>query len=341
MIVKNEEKLLARAVTCFNQIADEIIIVDTGSTDKTRDIAAQYTDKVYDFDWCSDFSAAKNYAASKATMDYIYFADADEVIDEANRRGFMRLKEALEGDIDIVQMKYSNQLYLGTTYNFDVEYRPKLYKRFHEIRWVDPIHEVLDTKIRVFDSDVVIVHMPERLHAARDLAIYRSISAPGKMLPVRLHRLYARELFFAGTKEDFLRACEYFEWTLHEQAAAPEQVKASECVVARCSNILGDSDKLFMVSLKNFIGAPSAEVCCELGDHYLYRENYEEAATWYYTAAFGAESELNIHYCGDVPLKKLSDCYLKLGEPEESEKYGRQAEAWAAQLPSRPAPLTT
>jgi glycosyltransferase involved in cell wall biosynthesis len=330
MIVKNEERLLGRAISCFSRIVDEIIIVDTGSTDRTKDIARQYTDKIYDFEWCNDFSSARNYAASKATMDYIYCADADEIIDEANQHAFLHVKEALDSEIDIVQMKYSNQLHLGTAYNFDVEYRPKLFKRFHEIRWKDPIHETLDTRLHVFDSDVVIIHMPENMHAGRDLAIFRSISAPGFLFSGRLHRLYARELFFNGSAEDFMQAYDYFEWTLHEQSATDDQIRVSQCVVAKCSNLRNDSETLFMVSLKNIIGAPSAEICCELGYYYMRKENYEEAATWYFTAAFGAESEFDIHYSGDLPLQKLSECYLKLGDTEASEKYGKQAADWAS-----------
>ena len=71
MIVKNEEEVLARCLDCVLQFADEIIIVDTGSSDKTKEIASKYTDKVYDFEWCDDFSKARNYAFSKATMDYV------------------------------------------------------------------------------------------------------------------------------------------------------------------------------------------------------------------------------------------------------------------------------
>ena len=85
---------------------DEIIIVDTGSTDSTKEIAARYTDKIYDFSWCDDFAAARNFSFSKATQEYIYAPDADEVLDETNRRRFMMLKAALLPEIEIVQMKY-------------------------------------------------------------------------------------------------------------------------------------------------------------------------------------------------------------------------------------------
>lgn len=60
MIVKNEEKVLGRCLDSAKEIADEIIIVDTGSTDRTKEIAAEYTEKIYDFEWNDDFSAARN-----------------------------------------------------------------------------------------------------------------------------------------------------------------------------------------------------------------------------------------------------------------------------------------
>lgn len=58
MIVKNEESVLARCLDSVRGIADEIILVDTGSTDATKDIARRYTDKVFDFVWVDDFAAA-------------------------------------------------------------------------------------------------------------------------------------------------------------------------------------------------------------------------------------------------------------------------------------------
>lgn len=141
MIVKNEERVLARCLDSIKELMDEIIIVDTGSSDRTKEIAKKYTDKVYDFFWQDDFSSARNFSFSKANMEYIYVADADEVMDEENRERFRQLKEVLLPEIDIVQMYYCNQLQYNTTYNFDKEYRPKLYKRIREFRWYDPIHE--------------------------------------------------------------------------------------------------------------------------------------------------------------------------------------------------------
>ena len=82
MIVKNEEKVLKRCLDSIADLMDEIIIVDTGSCDATKQIASAYTNQIYDFEWIGDFAAARNFAFSKANMEYLYSADADEVLDE-------------------------------------------------------------------------------------------------------------------------------------------------------------------------------------------------------------------------------------------------------------------
>ena len=80
MIVKNEEAVLGRVLKQMQDIADEIIIVDTGSTDRTKEIASQFTEQVFDYPWHQDFAAARNFASAQATMDYWMWLDADDVI---------------------------------------------------------------------------------------------------------------------------------------------------------------------------------------------------------------------------------------------------------------------
>ena len=80
MIVKNEENNIRRALTWCRDIADEQIVVDTGSQDATVEIARELGAKVYHFDWIDDFAAAKNYAIKKAKGDWIVFLDADEYL---------------------------------------------------------------------------------------------------------------------------------------------------------------------------------------------------------------------------------------------------------------------
>ena len=80
MIVENEEDVIGRCLECVSDIFDEIIVVDTGSEDKTRDTVKKYTKNLYYFKWIEDFAAARNYAFSKATKDYIMWLDADDII---------------------------------------------------------------------------------------------------------------------------------------------------------------------------------------------------------------------------------------------------------------------
>ena len=80
MIVKNEEDNLDLCLSSIAKHMDEIIIVDTGSSDGTKEIAQKYTQKVYDYKWKDDFSAARNFSISKASYDYILVLDGDEFI---------------------------------------------------------------------------------------------------------------------------------------------------------------------------------------------------------------------------------------------------------------------
>jgi glycosyltransferase involved in cell wall biosynthesis len=180
MIVKNEEAILSRCLDTVADLVDEIIIVDTGSTDKTKKIAARYTDHIYDFKWIDDFSAARNFAFSKATKEYIYTVDADEVISPENQQRFLQLKASLLPEIEIVQMIYGNQLQFGTVYNYDEEYRPKLFKRLREFVWQEPIHEMVRLEPVIYDSDIVITHLPTSPHGSRDLKNFRKQTGEGK-----------------------------------------------------------------------------------------------------------------------------------------------------------------
>ena len=66
MIVRDEEAVLGRCLDSVRGLMDEMILVDTGSVDRTKEIAAEYTDRVYEFTWIDDFAAARNFAFSKA-----------------------------------------------------------------------------------------------------------------------------------------------------------------------------------------------------------------------------------------------------------------------------------
>ena len=321
MIVKNEERVLARCLDSVADLVDEIIIVDTGSTDRTKEIAAGYTDKLYDFQWIDDFSAARNFAFSKANMEYIYSADADEVLSEENRERFRILKATLLPEIELVQMKYGNQLQFGTVYNYDEEYRPKLFKRKRDFVWEEPIHETVRLEPIVYDSEIVITHMPEQSHGERDLQNFRKQIQAGRRLSRRLHEMYARELFMAGGREDFLEAEAFFQASVADPSRNAEELVEACCVVARAARLREDAGALLKYASKVIAGEGCSEICCELGHFYEERSDFDEAVIWYYNAVYETTPVLTLHSGGKEGLEGLVRCYEVMGMPEQAEGY--------------------
>lgn len=321
MIVKDEEKVLARCLDSIADLMDEIIIVDTGSTDRTKEIARKYTDKIYDFKWIQDFSAARNYAFSLAKMEYIYTADADEVVDPVNRKRFRYLKECILPEIEIVQMKYGNQLQHGTVYNFDEEYRPKLFKRLREFVWEGSVHEMVRMQPVIYDSDIVITHLPEKPHGDRDLENFRTQIRRGVRLNKRLHDMYARELYMVGTEDDLEQGMSFFMESAADTRRDKDEVMEACCVVARAARLMEEPVIFFKYASKVIAQDGCSEICCELGHFYEDAGDLEEATIWYYNAVYETEPILSIKTGNREPLEGLVRCYETMGKDEELSRY--------------------
>ncbi|MDR2888266.1 MAG: glycosyltransferase [Lachnospiraceae bacterium] len=326
MIVKNEADILARCLDTVCDLMDEIIIVDTGSNDGTKAIAARYTEKIYDFTWVHDFAAARNFAFAQASGDYIYSADADEVLDDENRQRFRELKQVLSEEVEIVQMFYANQLSFGTIYNYDRELRPKLFKRLRTFAWVEPIHETVRLEPVIFDSDIEIIHRPKGSHTARDIEAFERMIKKKEQLSKRLNNLYARELFVSGLDEDFRSAEAYFEEVAVNTDCTLGQIKEASCVVARAARLRKDYAKFFKFALKDVGSEGSSEICCELGYYYQERRDYHEAIVWFYNAAFETTSSLSLRCSGVIPLTALVECYRLLGMDKVADEYQEMIE---------------
>lgn len=312
MIVKNEEKVLARCLDSLKGLMDEIIIVDTGSTDNTKEIARQYTDLVYDFSWCEDFAAARNFSFSKATMEYIYAPDADEYIDELNRKRFAMLKAALLPEIEIVQMPYITPAEYNTVQNAAKELRPKLFRRLRTFTWINPVHETVRLDPVVYDSDIEILHQPQAPHGKRDFSIFRHSFSKNGFLPKNIITMYAKELLKCGTPEDFADAAPIFEG-MYRAGASEETI----CVLARYYRQSNDGNHFFSIALKNVAENSFSEVCCELGFYYQDQKDYEEAILWFRKAVYEAHPVLDIETGGCIPLHALADCYEKWANSKE------------------------
>jgi glycosyltransferase involved in cell wall biosynthesis len=337
MIVKNEERVLGRCLDSLCGIADEIIVVDTGSTDRTKEIAGRFTNQIYDFAWCNDFAAARNYSLSLAHCDYIYVADADEMLDEQNRQAFLRLKETLLPEIDIVQMNYLTPEEYNTVENYARDLRPKLYRRLRTFTWVNPVHETVQLMPVVYDSEIEILHLPENSHSIRDFGLFlAAIERDGTLAPETV-TMYAKELLRCGTEADFKDAADFFR-ALYEENITDE----STCVLARCARLEGDVDTFFSVALKNVATGGCSEIMCELGEYYRERGNFEEAGLWFYNAAFEVSPVLNLDTHEIIPYRALVSCCDAVLEQKSAalsqeelealtakrEEYSKLAEQW-------------
>ena len=134
MIVKNESDVLARVLDVAQKFADEIVVVDTGSTDGTADIALKYTDKVYSFEWRDDFAAARNFALSKIKSDYWMWLDADDVVPTETAKAVAKFMRGADGSVDAVMLPYV----LGTDGNGKPTFsyfRERIIKNTPSMRW--------------------------------------------------------------------------------------------------------------------------------------------------------------------------------------------------------------
>lgn len=308
MIVKNESKVLRRCLDSVAHLMDEIIIVDTGSTDNTKNIALEYTDKVYDFEWINDFSAARNFAFSKATKDYIYAPDADEVLNEENQKKFKLLKDALIDDVEIVQMYYVTPSSNNTVQNAKKELRPKLFKRLRTFTWIDPIHETINTTPIIFDSDIEILHYPEGNHSKRDFSIFIDSFKKNKTLSNKILRMYVKELYKCGNDSDFLESQEVFLHFIDNT----DCFKEISCALAHSYRILKDDANFFKYALKDFATDACSEMCYEIGLYYKEIKDYSEAIIWFYNCAFEVGPIIDVEISGRIAFYELSKCYQKL-----------------------------
>ena len=210
MIVKNEENVLDRCLSSVSDLVDEIIVVDTGSTDSSREIAARFTEKVFDFPWRDDFAAARNESFSHASMDYCMWLDADDVLLDADRAAFLSLKSSLSPDISVVMAPYHTGFDENGQVTFSY-YRERLIKNHAGMTWEGAVHEVITPTGNILYADFAVTH--RKAHPSdpdRNLRIYRSQLVAGKELDPRQQFYYGRELYYHHHYEEALTVFQRF-----------------------------------------------------------------------------------------------------------------------------------
>jgi glycosyltransferase involved in cell wall biosynthesis len=161
MIVRNEEQNLPTCLGSVRGLFDEIVVVDTGSTDRTKMIAAEFGARVVDFVWIDDFAAARNVALEQATGDYAMWLDADDVIEPREREKLQALLSRLQpGRKEAYVMRCVCDTADGANLAVD---HPQLFPLLPGIRWERRVHEVIDAAltragVSMTWTDIVIRH---------------------------------------------------------------------------------------------------------------------------------------------------------------------------------------
>jgi tetratricopeptide (TPR) repeat protein len=142
MIVRNEEENLAACLDPVAHLFDEMVIVDTGSTDASREIARRYTPRVYDFPWCDDFSAARNESLRHASGDWIFWLDADDRIRPPHVERLRRVIEQLD---DRPRVMIMDTVLLHSQPQDEPEHvsHARLFRRHSQLHWRGRVHEQL------------------------------------------------------------------------------------------------------------------------------------------------------------------------------------------------------
>ncbi|MBW4082756.1 glycosyltransferase [Paenibacillus sp. S150] len=327
MIVKNEEATLKRCLDSVACLVDEIIIVDTGSTDLTKEIALRYTDKVADFTWVDDFSKARNYAFSLATQDYLLWMDADDIFLPADAEKFTRLTAALDWDTDAVSMNYNLAFDEHGNLTSSLT-RNRLVKRENGFRWHGVVHEYLEVSGKVHRSDISITHGRMHGNSSRNLNIYENRYAAGEIFSSRDLYYFANEL---REHKQWLKAISFYEMFLQQVDSWVED-RINACgSLSDCFRELGNIQDAKAKALQAFsYDLPRAESCCRLGSLYMLENDFSKAIFWYKLASGltkPADSySILQHACWSwLPHLQLCVCYDRIGQYERACAHNEKA----------------
>ncbi len=329
MIVKNEEARLARCLESVRGAVDEIVILDTGSVDATKEVARRFTPRVYDYAWDDDFAAARNASFAYATRPFILWLDADDVLENSEREKLIALKSCLTADVDAVMMPYHTGF--GTDGKPSLVYeRERIVRRDAGFSFSGVVHEAMAVSGNVLHEDIIVRHErgEKPPQGRRNLDIYEKWMARGRAMSARDRYYYAREWMalgdYAAGEREFARFLAMPEGWIENRIDA--------CVQRGiCLQKLGrraEAKQSYLASLA--IAPPRAEALCALGELEMQEKAWQAAAFWYRAALLcGRPEESGAFVCPDVygyvPALQLCVCYDRLGRIRQASQMNERA----------------
>lgn len=307
IIAKNEEKKIERLLKSIAPYQFEIVLVDTGSTDRTKEIALKYTDKIFDFKWENDFSSARNYSLSKASNNWIFMLDCDEWIESIDLEELHYFRKHLSdavGSVSRVNLTGSLE-HPGKTVDQTERFFDK--KKYY---YTGIIHEQLTPKFKkqfeTFLLNATIGHdgyfMTEQ---ERILKSKRNIELLQKQLSLNPDNTYVLYQIGKGYEmvNDFTNACQYFKKAFHFELDS-SLAYVQSLTFAYTNSLLKTNQFKEAMKLIPFIKTfeASADASYFIGTIYNANKFYDQALDYFEAAltfpnarTFGANSFLS-HY---------------------------------------------
>jgi glycosyltransferase involved in cell wall biosynthesis len=328
IIVKNEEKIIQRCLDCVSLFADEIVVVDTGSTDKTKEIAERHPKvRLFDSEHFSasthysefSFSIAKNEALKQCKGKWVVWFDADDFIDEENAKKIRNL--AIN----------TNEVCLFT---FTIKYGPLIFEHCRMLRngnkiWFDEghsVHEYLNTSgyPNYSNRDIEIIHLPgikEVPSGMRNIAIMENDYNKRGMDDQRTLFYLANGYRESGRYED---AIEFYKKYLMKSEWAEERFFA-RYFTAQSYKSIGNIDKARKEALRACAeDFRFAEAYCLLGDLAFKEGDAKRAQSWFQMASdtpFPKDAKLFVskELYNSYPSSRIKDCHnFLVSEPSVS-----------------------
>lgn len=338
MIVKNEEEYIRSALESVKDAVDEIVIVDTGSTDNTKGICACYTDKIYDLEWKEDFSEARNFSLEKAAGDWILWLDADERLVIKDKKAFQKRLNKPDSKAYSIKLLHFMESEKEEDKQYCISWHIKLFKRSESFCFQGAIHEKLSREdgavpeAENIGNCVEIYHYGYGNRHLKEKSI-RNLHILSREKDVRgdnpwLDYFVAAELYRLGNVTDSLTFVNYSIMGFLAQGKMPPallyKLKYDLLIVN------GDTASVCEGLEKAIALYPDyVELHFYRGIALIQLQRYEEAIKEFiYCILLGEDNENYLIQCGSGSFRAyyfMGEAYLKKGEGEYAREAFRQA----------------
>lgn len=343
IIAKNEEKNIERCLEALKPTGFELVVVDTGSADRTKETARQHTRCVYDYVWCDDFAAAKNFAVSKASNDCVMIIDSDEFLEALDREELDRMLSEHPDEVGRIQRR--NTFSRKGVGQENREWINRIFDR-RKFHYEGRIHEQImplgGGGYRTYQAPVVIEHTgydltdeERRKKADRNITLLQrelehlAAEEEQEQAPYLLYQL-GKSYYMTG---NYAKACEFFSRGLSYDLN-PKLEYVIDMVETYGYALLNSGhakQALFFENIYQEFGT-SADFQFLMGLIYMNNARFEEAVAEFFKAVKHSEcrnqgtNSYAAYYNAGVIYEclgnreKARECYGKCGEYEPAVK---------------------